>query len=158
MLRKSPYTLAASAVCVVLIFGCQSTPSGSTGCETVGTAIGGLLGGILGSQIGKGSGRTAAIIGGAVLGGVIGNRLGKHLDERDQCMIGRALDKTPDGRSATWENDRGQQRTVTPTRTYVSRDGRQCRDFVQEAIVNGQTEKLSGTACKRPDGTAWDEV
>jgi surface antigen len=44
---------------------------------------------------------------------------------------------------------------VTPKKTFV-RDGRECRTFDQEAVVDGEPRKMTGTACKRADGESWE--
>jgi surface antigen len=41
---------------------------------------------------------------------------------------------------------------VTPTRTYKTAE-RDCRDFEQTVVVDGQDETVRGTACREPDGT-----
>ena len=41
---------------------------------------------------------------------------------------------------------------VTPMRTYRD-DGRYCRDYVMDAVVDGRPESVTGTACRNPDGT-----
>lgn len=132
--------------------GCESPPSQ----QAVGTVIGAALGAGIGSQIGGGSGRTAAIVGGAVLGGMLGNVIGKRMDDEDRRKMSQALDQNASGQSSKWKNEStGSAYTVTPTDKFV-RDGRQCRTFVQEAVVDGKPQKMTGTACKRADGETWE--
>jgi surface antigen len=96
-----------------------------------------------------------AIVGGAALGGVLGNVIGKQMDENDRHKMTQALD-LPSGQSTKWKNDStGATYTVTPTNAFV-RDGRECRTFDQEAVVDGQPRKMTGTACKRGDGDSWE--
>jgi surface antigen len=135
---------------------------GLAGCETVpdkqttGTVVGGVLGAAVGSQIGGGTGRTVAIIGGAALGGLLGNVIGKKMDESDRRKMTQALDQNAAGQSTKWKNDStGATYTVTPKKTFV-RDGRECRTFDQEAVVDGEPRKMTGTACKRADGESWE--
>lgn len=146
--------------CVVLALGCVPL----AGCETmssneaIGTGAGAVLGGLGGSLIGSGSGRTAATIGGVVLGGMVGNAIGKRMDENDRKKMSQALDTNAPGQPSAWKNETtGANYTITPAKSFVQ-DGRQCRGFVQEAIVDGKPKKISGTACKRPDGSTWEET
>jgi len=146
--------------CVVLalgcvpLAGCETTPSN----EAIGTGVGVALGALAGSAFGSGSGRTAAIFAGGALGGWAGNVIGKRMDENDRKKMSQALDTNAPGQPSAWKNETtGANYTITPAKTFVQ-DGRQCRSFVQEAIVDGQQTKISGTACKRPDGSTWEET
>jgi surface antigen len=133
-----------------------------SGCETMGskegagTIFGGAVGAGVGSLFGRGSGKTVAIIGGGVAGAFLGNAIGRRMDENDRRRVAEALEKNGPGQPTSWKNEStGVQHTVTPQDTFV-RDGQQCRTFVQEAVVNGAPQKISGTACRRPDGANWD--
>ena len=80
------------------------------------------------------------------------------MDENDRRRVSHALETNPSGQASSWRNETtGNSYTVTPTQAY-EKDGRQCRAFVQEAIIDGETRKISGHACKRPDGTTWEET
>jgi len=137
---------------VALLGGCETQPTN----EAIGTAVGAIAGGLIGSQIGSGSGRTVAIVGGAVAGGLLGNVIGKRMDENDRRRMGQALDTNAAGQGSSWKNETtGANYTVTPTNTFV-RDGRQCRTFEQEATIDGKPTRMTGTACKRPDGESWE--
>jgi surface antigen len=132
--------------------GCESAPSK----QTIGTAVGAVFGGAIGSQIGSGTGRTVAIVSGALIGGALGNVIGKQMDDEDRRKMSQALDQNAAGQSTNWKNDStGATYTVTPTGSF-DRDGRQCRTFEQEATVDGEPRKMTGTACKRADGESWE--
>ncbi|MGB0672125.1 MAG: RT0821/Lpp0805 family surface protein [Rhodospirillales bacterium] len=121
---------------------------------TGGTIIGAILGAVAGTQIGKGSGRTAAILGGAVIGGILGNKVGQNMDRNDLTTFNNTLESAPTGRSVSWVNpDSGNRYDVTPTRTYRTRDGRDCRDYTTWAVIDGYEEEVTGTACRQSDGT-----
>jgi surface antigen len=140
------------AFCIALAAGCETQPSK----EAVGTGVGGLIGGLVGAQFGSGSGRTAATIGGVIIGGLIGNVIGKRMDEDDRRRMSQALDANTAGQPTSWQNSTtGASYTVTPGETFT-RDGRQCRTFTQEAIIDGEPRQISGTACRRPDGATWE--
>jgi surface antigen len=138
----------------VQLAGCETAPTK----ETSGTVIGAALGGLLGSQFGGGHGQTASTIAGVVLGGAVGKAIGKHMDASDHKKMSQALDANPAGETSTWRNEStGTNYAITPSNSF-ERDGKQCRAFVQEAIVDGQPKKISGTACKRPADGAWEET
>lgn len=145
--------LLAVALGAAPLAGCETAPTK----ETTGTVVGGIVGAVLGSQVGGGSGRYATGAIGAILGGAIGKSIGKHMDANDRLRVSQALETNATGQTTRWSND--QTRTthaITPSDPYIQ-DGKQCRRFVQEAIVDGQPTKMSGTACKRPTDGTWEE-
>jgi surface antigen len=147
-----------TAACVVMLACAALLPvcHAQTSKQTTGTVGGALIGGLLGSAVGSGHGKTGAIIGGVVLGGIIGNVIGKHMDENDRKQMNNALESSPPGQSSTWQNaDTGATYQVTPGQTY-DQNGRQCRSFTQEAIIDGEPRKISGTACRKPDDSTWE--
>lgn len=126
--------------------------------QTIGTVAGGVIGGILGSNVGQGKGQTAGIIGGAVLGALLGGSIGKSLDEADRSMAERtaqtSLERNPSGQSSSWSNpDSGHSGSVTPTRTYRTASGQDCREYETSVTIDGKRETAYGTACRQPDGT-----
>jgi surface antigen len=129
-----------------------------TGCENMskrdtGAVLGGIAGGIIGNQVGKGTGRTAAIIVGSIAGSFIGGSIGKQMDENDRYHSQQALESNPVNRTSSWRNpDSGNTYQVTPTRTYESDSG-PCREYTTEAVINGRSETIYGTACRQPDGS-----
>jgi surface antigen len=46
---------------------------------------------------------------------------------------------------------------VTPTKTFQEPDGTPCREYVTDAVIGGQREQVTGTACRQPDGS-WKIV
>lgn len=150
--RTHTYTWCSIALAGTLLSGCATSYSR----EDIGTALGAIIGGSVGSLIGKGSGRTAAIIGGTVLGGIAGRAIGGYMDDRDREMAKVALDTTPTGGTKAWHNDNtGNDFSLTPVRNYYSDEGHPCREFIQEAVVDGQRQSVRGAACKEPDQNAW---
>lgn len=130
--------------------------------EIVGTAAGGALGGYLGSKVGSGSGRLAATAAGAIAGAMLGSHIGRQLDQADRQRLAEthqtAMERYPDGRTATWSNpNSGHSGTVTPTETYADRPGGPCREYRTTVNIGGRVEEAYGTACRQPDGT-WKIV
>jgi len=115
--------------------------------------IGGALGGLLGNQVGGGSGRTAAIIVGTLAGAAIGGRVGQSMDDTDRMKAALSPENVRTGVNSSWKNpDTGNQYTVTPTRTYDTGSG-PCREYTVDAIVDGRSQKVHGTACRQSDGS-----
>jgi surface antigen len=138
---------------------CQTGQTGTGGGEVLGTLLGAAVGGLIGSQIGDGTGNKIAIGAGVLAGGLLGNRLGSQLDCRDQQYHAdtaqSALETQRTGTASNWINpDTGHAGSVTPTRTYQTEDGVNCRDFTQTIqLEDGRQEMGHGTACRQPDGS-----
>ncbi|NOX09110.1 MAG: glycine zipper 2TM domain-containing protein [Gammaproteobacteria bacterium] len=136
---------------VVTVTGCAN--NGQVKNQQAGAVIGGILGGVLGSRVGKGSGRTVAIIAGTMAGGYIGGSVGKSMDDTDRLKIEHSMEQSRTGVPTRWNNpDSGNAYTVTPTRTYEERDVA-CREYTVDAVIDGRTEQIYGTACRQPDGS-----
>ena len=150
--------LTALAV-VTLVAGCATDRGGK---EIGGTLVGGGLGALAGSQIGSGTGQLAAVAVGALAGAWLGSEVGRSLDRADRLYAERnaqsALETNPTGQASAWRNpDSGHSGTFTPTRTYQTAQGRDCRDFEQTIVVDGRSETAVGRACRNPDST-WQIV
>ncbi|HEX9569060.1 MAG TPA: RT0821/Lpp0805 family surface protein [Rhodospirillales bacterium] len=155
LLQISVATLVA--VPLVACEGMQDNPK-----QTAGTLVGAGLGALAGSQIGSGKGQLAAVAIGALAGAWAGSEVGKSLDKADKMYAQRtaqqSLEYNQAGQAAAWRNpDSGHSGTVTPTRTYVSSDGQNCREFEQTIYIDGKQETAKGRACRRADGT-WQIV
>ena len=120
----------------------------------LGSALGAAAGGLLGSQFGKGSGNTVMTITGVLAGALAGGYVGRTMDPVDQACIGRSLENTPTNQTVAWHNpDTDSSYWVTPTRTYQTQSGTPCREYVTDAVIEGRSERVTGTACRQPDGT-----
>jgi len=149
--------MALAAVPSLLRADCPPGQEGSGG-EMAGTLLGAAVGGLIGSQIGDGSGNRIAIGAGVLAGGLLGNRLAAQLTCQDQKYHAgtaqNAFETQRTGATSTWMNpDTGHAGSVTPTRTYRTGEGTNCRDFTQSVDVDGRQETGRGTACRQPDGT-----
>jgi surface antigen len=118
--------------------------------SATGTAVGGVSGGALGYALG---GTTGLVIGGLV-GGVVGHAVGAKMEEDDRRRAAIALEQN---RMMQWENQRtGEDYRIEPRGTrYI--EGRECRDFRLLADIEGTPDEITGTACRRPDGT-WQTL
>jgi surface antigen len=125
--------------------------------ELLGSVIGGAAGGLLGNQIGRGDGRTAATIGGALLGVLVGGSIGRTMDSADQACVGHTLERAEANRVVSWENPDGRAYEVRPVRSFQDSAGRQCREYVTTARIDGRLQQAYGTACRQPDGS-WQLV
>ncbi len=143
----------------VAIAACQP---GQGNKQTGGTLLGAGLGALAGSQIGSGGGQLAAVAIGTLAGAFVGSEVGKSLDRADQLAMERtsqgALESNRSGQVATWNNpDSGHSGSVTPTRTYQTASGDNCREYQQTVTISGKTETAYGRACRQPDGS-WKIV
>ena len=132
------------------------TTIGMTGCtnQDAGVVGGGLAGALVGSRFGGGSGRVLATVGGALIGGFIGGKIGSYMDQQDKARMNQYIDTTPTGQSSSWRNpDTGNSYTVTPTKTYQTNNGQDCREYTTTANIAGKKQQVYGTACRQPDGT-----
>ena len=152
--------LATVAILVVALGACQSLSDNPK--RSVGTLLGAGLGALAGSQIGGGTGQLAAVAVGTLAGAYLGGEAGASLDRADrvhqQQTSQRALETSPTGRSTAWRNpDSGHAGTVSPTRTYRTAAGQDCRDYRQTVIIDGRQETAHGTSCRQANG-AWRVV
>lgn len=120
--------------------------------EVIGQILGGATGGIVGAQIGDGTGRLIAVATGTVIGMIAGREIGRTMDRADELCVDQALEHAPDNRTVSWQHG-GQQYSVTPQQTYENRNGQYCREYRMQTGMNGQTQQVSGTACRQSDGS-----
>lgn len=148
---KNFLTLLLIATLAAPMVACQTKEQG-------GAVMGGVLGGVLGSNVGGGQGNTAAIIAGTILGAWVGSEMGRYMDENDERKARSALEYNRDNQSSSWHNpNTGADVSATPTRTYQSASGSNCREYQTTVTVSGKQEKAYGNACRQPDGT-WKVV
>ncbi len=126
--------------------------------QSIGTLLGAGVGALAGSRVGKGDGRLAAVAIGALAGAWAGSEIGKSLDKADRIYAGRTAQNSMEynkvGQTSTWNNpDSGHSGTYTPTRTYETANGQNCREYETTINVGGRMEKAFGRACRQPDGT-----
>lgn len=161
MTTKRRFPMIAGLVAITIgLAACNATNAGEK--QTLGTILGAGLGGLAGSQIGSGTGQLAAVGAGVLLGGFLGNEIGSSLDRADKAYMqqtaSRTLETAPTGAAVPWNNpDSGNSGTVTVDRTFERSGGQACREYRHNIEVGGQTEILTGTACRQPDGT-WKDI
>jgi surface antigen len=138
-------------VATVLIAGCDATGGPK---QTGGTLVGAVGGALVGSQFGKGHGRVVATALGTLIGSQIGASIGRGMDENDKRMANnnavQALEHQPDNQVSGWHNPNNNHRgnfMVTRTQEYPQ-SNKVCRDYVQTVIIDGQSQKLHGRACR----------
>lgn len=109
---------------------------------------------MLGSTIGGGEGRTAAVIVGTILGAYVGSEMGRYMDANDERKAQSALEYNRDNQASTWRNpNTGANVSATPTRTFRSGSGENCREYQTTVTVSGKRENAYGTACRQADGS-----
>ncbi|MEM6902647.1 MAG: RT0821/Lpp0805 family surface protein [Pseudomonadota bacterium] len=158
--KRSFATIGALVAVTIGLAACNATNAGEK--QTFGTLLGAGLGGLAGAQIGSGSGQLAATAAGVLLGGFLGNEVGASLDRADKAYMqqtaARTLETAPTGSSVPWRNpDSGNSGTVTVDRTFERDSGQFCREYRHTVEIGGQTEVMTGVACRQADGT-WSDA
>lgn len=126
--------------------------------NVIGSAAGGAVGGLVGSQLGKSEGKGVATVLGVIGGALAGGYIGRSMDQTDQGCVGESLEHAPGNQPVAWQNpSSGSSYWVTPTRNRKGPRGEKCRNFVTDAVVDGQTRKMESTACRQADGS-WIPV
>ena len=153
--KKNPLIWSTIIAVSLIQAGCAENPNRQ---QEIGAVTGLLLGGLVGSQIGDGKGQNAAIVAGAVLGTLAGSEIGRRLDEADRIKMGTAttdaLNNNKIGTSSRWQSDRPDiAGAVTPTLDYTDENGNYCREIKQTVVINGETQKETGQACREKDGS-----
>ena len=148
-------TLSVAALALV---ACQQ---GAGPKEQIGTVGGAIVGGLAGSTIGGGTGQLWATGAGVLLGSLIGSSIGQSLDRADRQYMSQttqsALETGRAGQPVEWHNpDSGNYGTVVPQRAY-EQNNTYCREYSQNIVVGGKSERAYGTACRQPDGS-WQIV
>ena len=63
-----------------------------------------------------------------------------------------ALENNRVGQTTSWSDPDRSNHTLTPTQTY-NENSRPCRNFRQTVEIGGQTEIMTGKACRQDDGS-----
>jgi surface antigen len=75
------------------------------------------------------------------------------MDETDRLKASAALETVRTDVPTQWVNpDTGHEYTLTPTQTYDG-DAGPCREYVLDALIGGETQRIYGTACRQADGS-----
>jgi surface antigen len=153
-------TLRTIALVVVVALGLSAcAQTGEAVRDNPKTTLGGMLGAAGGGLIAAAAGASpAGIVGGVLIGGLVGGAVGNALDQKDKEMARQAaqqaFENARTGETSAWHNpDSGNSGSITPTRTYQEPSGQYCREYEQDIIVGGKTEKSYGTACRQADGS-----
>src|SRR6266851_6848026 len=135
----------------------QSILSPSKG-NIIGSLGGAALGGIVGNQFGSGSGKGLLTAVGVVGGALAGGYVGRQMDPADHGCVGRTLENAPTGKTVAWHDpQKDSSYWVTPTGNFQGSNGQACRNFTTQAVIDGQTQQVAGTACRQADGS-WRTV
>ena len=148
--------IPATGLAVLLLTGCADFEKNPK--QTLGTIGGAGIGALIGSQVGGGKGQLAAVAIGTLAGAWAGSEVGKSLDKADKLYAQRtaqnSLEYNKTSQSSSWRNpDSGHSGTFTPTRTYHTAGGANCREFETTIYVDGRDERGVGRACRQPDGS-----
>lgn len=119
--------------------------------EAIGAVVGGTAGGIIGHEVDDGG--VVGTAAGAVIGVIIGSIIGRSMDEADRRCAGNAFEYAPDRQPVRWHDPRyDRDYVLTPYNTRQI-DGRYCRDYVMETVLDdGRLEEIHGRACRQGNG------
>lgn len=146
---KKTFIKIVTVITTVSLVGCADMTK-----QDVGTVSGGVIGGLVGSQFGKGGGQLLGVGIGALAGAMIGGAIGKNMDDTDKLKMNQALETTPVGQPAYWQNQKtGSSYTVVPTKNVSVHGNKYCREYRTTADVAGKQQQVYGTACRQPDGS-----
>ena len=150
---KRIYTSIILILVSIALTGCQNMSK-----QDAGTITGAVAGGLVGSTIGNGTGQVMAIAAGTLAGAFIGNAVGKSMDDTDRMKMNQALESNHAGQPAYWKNkNTGAQYKVVPIKNVTVNHNKYCREYQTIATINGEQQKMYGTACRQPDGS-WKAV
>jgi surface antigen len=149
-------SVIAATLSSFVLMGCQTTMQDNPK-QTIGTILGASLGGLVGASFGGGKGKLAAVAVGVLAGAYFGSEVGKSLDATDKAHMDKnakdGLEYSKSGATTAWRNpDSGNSGTFTPTKTYSSSTGENCREFETTIIVDGKEETATGQACREANG------
>lgn len=129
-----------------------------TASNIIGSAGGAAVGGLVGSQIGKSSGKTAATVIGVLGGALAGGYIGRSMDPVDQGCVTQSLEHAPVNQPVAWQNpNTGSSYWLTPTRDLRGPHNEPCREYVTDAVIDGQRQQVKHIACEQADGS-WVPV
>ena len=94
-------------------------------------------------------------------GVLVGSGIGGSLDRADEAYARQAAAhaySAPVGMPVQWSNPQtGNMGAIRTTRDGWSTAGAYCREFQQQVVVGGRSERAYGTACQQRDGS-WKIV
>jgi surface antigen len=157
--------------CVVALTACAKIDADMQNVNVGGIAgavVGALAGGFAGAEFGGGLGQTLYISAGVMTGASIGYEAGTILYPSDQAAYDNnarmALNTSTNGKVSDWANlETGNSGIFTPTKTFVTGDGRSCRNYRSTLALQAEGDKTGvithqeGTACQQADGS-WRSV
>ncbi len=128
------------------------------GPDPAGVIAGALIGGLIGNIAGHAGERTGPTIAGVIVGGAVGTALTSNLNCEDRSYAYKTyyegFNSGRPGSRYEWRNPRNNDRgEFRVGRYYNDRDGFRCADYTQTIYVQSRRQKVSGQACRQPDGS-----
>ena len=158
-MKRISGTLMAVGIAGLLLQGCTGIGTISREDKLAQGAIAGaIVGGALGYEvIGSGSGQLVGLVVGAAAGSGAGYVLADRLTQLDLRSMNKStyegLSSRPTGETVAWDNpDSGNSGEITPLRTFLSNDGKLCRDYRRTVNVAGEVQHTNHTACRTGQG------
>ncbi|MDX6749186.1 RT0821/Lpp0805 family surface protein [Geminicoccaceae bacterium 1502E] len=86
-------------------------------------------------------------------GDLVYNRLGPDEAQRADGVLQRALENYPSGRELAWRDPTtGVAGSVVPLRSFRTRSGRICREFVETVALGSVADRYRLTGCRDEAG------
>ena len=152
-----PVVVAPAPVVTAPVVTAPAAPAVEGNKTAGGTVLGAIGGAVAGAQFGRGTGRVASAALGTLLGAFIGHEVGQSLDRADQLAAQQAAQQAyvvPVGQTITWNTpNTSHAGTITPTREGVDASNNLCREFKQTVTIDGRSEEVTSTACRKSDGS-----
>lgn len=158
-MKRISKTFAVAGLACFLLQGCTGIGTISREDKLAQGAIAGaIVGGALGYEVfGSGSGQLLGLAIGAAAGSGAGYVLADRLTQLDLRSMNKStyegLTAKPTGETVAWSNpDTGNSGEITPLRTFLSNDGKLCRDYRRTVNVAGEVQHTTHTACRNGHG------
>lgn len=158
-MKRISATILAAGMAGLLLQGCTGIGTISREDKLAQGAIAGaIVGGALGYEvIGSGSGQLVGLVVGAAAGSGAGYVLADRLTQLDLRSMNKStyegLTSRPTGETVAWDNpDSGNSGEITPLRTFLSNDGKLCRDYRRTVNIAGEIQHTTHTACRNGRG------
>lgn len=147
---------------LVLVAGLAACQTGDPANQRASATLSGMfLGAFVGYNIlSGGTGQTIMTVLGAAAGGTGGYYAAEYIIQKDKQKMERAaflsLDSASEGSTVYWENDdTGSAGSFRILRSFQASDGRDCREFIANAMGESATIERQSTACRIRNG-AWE--
>lgn len=154
----------AMALSLLMVTACAnqaSSPQEYNESKAKGTITGMVVGSVVGySLIGKGTGQILSSMALGGIGAGLGYNIASNLSSWDRDSLRKAtyesLAEVPTAEPTYWESSySGNHGKILPRRSFVNDQGRLCREYETQAVINGRPHSGVEAACLTDNGQ-WE--